>query len=205
MMPLLSVIIPFWSKDPELDAMLAACVGSLTGYEELVVVTNEPLPDGRAHFAKYVNLGLRLARGEYRLVLNSDTKLLAGTLRDLCSPGTITTPTINGDRVCFHGCAFCVPATVYEKHGGLDEGYVGCWEDQDYCNSMYRAGVPIQNVPSVSIWHQGGATYRSLDEEAMQHGANKARFIAKWGRCISLSELMDEDRRNGCFVEPVTI
>ncbi len=202
-MSTLSVIIPFWSDDGRHDAMLAECVASLGGaHDELVIVANYPTRDGRCEFSKHVNTGLRLARGDYRLVLNSDTKLLAGTLRDLCKPGVITTPVINGEVVPFHGCAFCVPATVYAAHGGLDEAYVGCWEDADYCQRMYRAAVPLESVPTVGIWHQGGATYRELNEQEMHHGANERLFIERWGTANTLAKLMEQDRANGCYVKP---
>jgi hypothetical protein len=199
----LSVVIPFWSDAGRHDAMLAECIASLAGaYDELVIVANHPTPDGRCEFSKHVNTGLRLARGDYRLVLNSDTKLLAGTLRDLCKPGVITTPVINGECVPFHGCCFCVPATVFAKHGGLDEGFVGCHEDMDFALRMYRAGVPMESVPTVGIWHQGGATYRTINEAEMHGGENARYFLQKWGTAYTLGSLMDEDRANGRYVEP---
>lgn len=199
----LSVVIPFWSDNGRHDAMLAACIESLDGqYDELVIASNQPTPEGRAEFAKYVNLGLRLARGDYRLVLNSDTCLEGGTIRDLCVPGVITSPTINGEPTVFHGCCFCVPRTVYARHGGLDEMYVGNWEDMDYALRMYRAGVPMQNVPTVTLWHEGGATYRDLNQPDMMHGENERRFLARWGKGYTLGSLMEEDRLAGRFVEP---
>lgn len=203
MTPTLSVVIPFFpGHHDEHVTMLQDCVASLRGHDELVVVTNQPTPDGRAEFSRWVNLGLRLARGDYRLVLNSDTKLLAGSLRDLCKPGVITTPTINGERPPFHGCAFCVPATVLAEHGGLDEGFVGNFEDLDFALRMYRAGVPMEGVPSVGIWHHGGATYQFLNQREMMEGENQRIFVERWGRWITLPELIAEDRAKGCYVEP---
>lgn len=200
---MLSVIVPFFpGRNLEHVPMLHECLSTLTGHDEVLVMANEPTPDGRAQFSRYVNLGLRLARGDFRLVLNSDTKLLAGTLRDLCVPGVITTPVINGEAPPFHGCAFCVPRTVLEKHGGLDEGFIGNWEDLDFALRMYRAGVPMESVTTVSLWHQGGATYQHLNQMEMMHGENERRFLERWGKPYILSTLMGDDRANGRFVEP---
>jgi GT2 family glycosyltransferase len=199
----LSVVIPFYAgRNGEHIPMLHECVASLQGHDELIIVSNHPTPDGRAEFSRWVNLGLRLARGDYRLVLNSDTKLLAGNLRDLCKPGVITSPAINGDPVQFHGCCFCVPASVYAEHGGLDEQFVGNFEDLDYALRMYRAAVPMENAPTVSIWHHGGATYQFLNQREMMGGDNLRLFVERWGRWVTLPELMAEDRAAGRVVEP---
>ncbi|HSE43947.1 MAG TPA: glycosyltransferase family 2 protein [Gemmatimonadales bacterium] len=191
---MISVVVPFWSADPDTDAMLARCVASLDGqYDELILSCNEPQPDGTVLFSKYVNLGLRLARGDYRVVVNSDLLLQQGSLRDLCVPGTITSPVINGNDQPFWGSCFCVPADVLAKHGGLDEEFTGYYEDLDYCVRMWKAGVPLRSVPSVHCTHIGGATYARKKERINPQkiiADNEPRFLRKHGRLYEVRELV---------------
>ena len=188
----LSVVIPFWSKEGHFDTMLADCVRSLRGqFDELIVVSNQPDEEGRALFSKWVNLGLRLASGDYTLVLNSDTLLdPASNLRDLCVPDTITCPIVNGDDYPFWGCAFCIPRTVYAAHGGLDEAFKGYFEDLDYCVRMYQAGVPIRSVKNVHLAHVGGHSYKQGLAVSRMEQENEAIFLRKHGRVWHVSELI---------------
>ena len=190
--PTLSVVIPYWSKDEAMDAMLADCVASLRGqFDELIVVSNQPTADGRALFSKWVNLGLRHARGDYRLVLNSDTLLHPEcNLRDLCVPNTITAPVVNGEAYPFWGCAFCIPAMVYAEHGGLDEIFRGSCEDLDYCVRMYQAGVPLRSVAAVHFKHIGGHSYHQGLAVSAMFRENEIKFLAKHGRMWHVSELV---------------
>ena len=66
----LSVVIPHWPLDGEADAALRACVASFPPEVERIVVVNEGTGYGRN-----VNVGLRLATGDYIAVVNNDCRL----------------------------------------------------------------------------------------------------------------------------------
>jgi hypothetical protein len=58
--PRLSVVVPHWPIDDEVNRALAVCLASLPGDCEKVVVVNEG-----TGFARNVNIGLGLATGEF--------------------------------------------------------------------------------------------------------------------------------------------
>ena len=64
----LSVVIPHWPLDEEVDAALQRCVASLPLDCEKIVVVNEG-----TGFARNVNIGLTIAGGEFVAVVGNDT------------------------------------------------------------------------------------------------------------------------------------
>lgn len=92
-MPTLSLVIPHWPLDEEIDDALRRCVASFPPSGERVIVVNEGTGYGRN-----VNVGLRLASGDYIAVVNNDRWLADGDVYDLCEPETVTSPLIIGER-----------------------------------------------------------------------------------------------------------
>ena len=84
--PRLSVVVPHWPLDDEVDAALEVCLASLPDCEKIVVVNQG------TGFAVNVNIGLRLASGEYVAVVTNDTRVVVGDVYDLCVSGTVTSP-----------------------------------------------------------------------------------------------------------------
>lgn len=172
---MISVIIPHWSLNEELDLLLDHCVKSLTA-DELIVVVNEGIGFGKA-----VNQGLRLAHGDYLFVVNNDTVVLAGDLRDMCIPDTVTVPRIDGQVDDMPRAFFCMPRSVYEQIGGYDERFeMGYAEDDDLHVRLAQGGVPIKTVSSVEVSHLGGTTMHQIDRDKYYY-ENLERFREKWG------------------------
>src|SRR5438552_18935704 len=112
-MPLLSVVVPHWPIDEEVDAALADCLASLPHDCEKLVIVNEG-----TGYARNVNRGLRLAQGEYVAVVGNDTRVVDGNVYDLCVPNVATSPEGLGrpgvQTRGLHGTFWCA------HHPGLD-------------------------------------------------------------------------------------
>lgn len=173
---MMSVIIPHWPLNEELDLLLEHCVKSIHA-DEIIVVVN----DGTG-FGKAVNQGLRLAHGDYLFVVNNDTVVLNGNLQDMCIPDTVTVPDITGQVDDMPRAFYCMPRSVYESIGGYDERFkIGYFEDDDFITRLNKYEVPIRKVQSVEVSHLGGATMHQLDRDTIFE-ANKERFHDKWFR-----------------------
>jgi GT2 family glycosyltransferase len=171
----ISVIIPHWGYSDEINETLQKCVNSLGDGKEIFIMQNEG--DG---FAKNVNLGLKQVSGDYLMVVNNDIVWDYGNIEDLCIPGTVTSPKVNGDSQPFWGCFFCIPREVYEKIGGLDEQFgVGYYEDDDYIKRLEEAGIPMKCVETCNITSKGGQTMKMFDTDTLMK-ENKIKFDNKW-------------------------
>jgi hypothetical protein len=183
-MTLLSVEIPHWPIDDEVDASLRRCVGSLPSNCEKIIVVN----DGTG-FARNVNVGLRLASGAFVAIVGNDTYVLEGDVYDLCVPGVVTSPLVEEkpsiDPGGFNGAFWVVPRTVLDEVGLLDERFEGgYYEDDDYLERLRAAGVPVREVSSVRAWSRRLGLTTSKLPASMVRGwlaKNERRFEEKWG------------------------
>jgi GT2 family glycosyltransferase len=184
--PELSVVIPHWPLDEETNDALRRCVSSLPAECERIVVVNDGTGYGRN-----VNVGLRLASGDYVAVVNNDCRLSGGDLYDLCVPDVVTSPLVIGERQGFgesiepggfHGSFWVVPRPVLDRVGLLDERYEGAyWEDDDFLARLRQAGVATRQVASVRVQHVGGLTTVKLPDHREWLERNARRFEQKWG------------------------
>ncbi len=182
----LSIVIPHWPLDEETNDALDQCVASLPPDCERIVVVNDGTGYGRN-----VNIGLRLASGDYIAVVNNDCRLADGDIYDLCVPETVTSPLIIGERQGFgesiepegfHGCFWVLPRAVRDRVGLLDERFAWAyWEDDDYILRLHEAGIPTRQVPSVRARHIGGLTTVKVPEHRSWLERNEQVFKAKWG------------------------
>lgn len=89
MKPRLTAVVPHWPLDDEVDEALRACLASLPPDCEKIVVVNRG-----TGFAVTVNIGLRLAAGDYVAVVTNDTRVVEGDVYDLCMPAMVTSPLV---------------------------------------------------------------------------------------------------------------
>jgi glycosyltransferase involved in cell wall biosynthesis len=186
--PKLSIVIPHWPFDDEVDAALRRCVASLPADCEKIVVVNEGTGFGRS-----VNAGLRLAGGDFVAVVNNDAYVVSGDVYELCVVGVVTSPLVIGEILGiapplepggFHGCFWVAPSDVLEAVGFLDDRFEGAfWEDDDLLLRLRAAAVPTRQVASVRVKHRGGLTMLKVPEQAEEwYRSNELRFREKWGR-----------------------
>lgn len=133
----------------------------------------------RLGYAKAINAGLVLAKGEYIVLLNNDTKFFANNYNwvdlllepfKLYKNVGITGPQFFPNQYANTPCLFffCVMLSrkVFNAIGFLDERFgIGGNEDLDYCIRAYRAGFTIHKTiahPEAKfefpIFHAGGLT-----------------------------------------------
>jgi GT2 family glycosyltransferase len=178
----LSVVIAHWPLDGEVDEALRRCLASLPDDCEKLVIVNEG-----TGFARNVNLGLRVASGEFVGVTGNDTVVVAGDVYDLCVPGVVASPVVDGkpgiDPGGFHGAFWVAPREVIERVGLLDERFEGAFfEDDDYLARLRGAGVSTVQVESVRVESRRiGLTMSKVQVQAdAWYAENVRRFTEKW-------------------------
>jgi glycosyltransferase involved in cell wall biosynthesis len=183
MRPRLSAVIPHWPLDDEVDQALRTCLASLPSTCEKIVVVN-----AGTGFAVNVNLGLRVATGEYVAVVTNDSQVVEGDVYDLCVPGTVTSPVVlekpGIEPAGFHGAFWVAPREVLELIGPLDERFEGgFYEDDDYLQRLRRAEVPTRQIASVCVRSRRiGLTMSKLPDRGQKWlASNERRFEEKWG------------------------
>ena len=124
-----------------------------------------------------------MAHGDYIIISNDDLTLDAGNLQDLCVPGVVTSPKVNGELRKFHGHMFCVPRTVYELCGGYDERYtIAYFDDDDFLMNLKTHGVETCGIESVNVLHPvGGTTLHTYPDWQQFFEENRQKFNEKWG------------------------
>lgn len=175
----LSVCIPYYESHPEKRDLLHKCVASLKGQDELIVLSGK-----QKSLAIAINVLFKMAHGEYIIISNDDLTLDYGDLKDLCVPGVVTSPKINGEPKNFSGHMFCVPRTVYETVGGYDERYtIAYFDDDDFLSTLRESEVETRCVESVNVLHPvGGTTLHTYPDWQRFYEENKRMYFEKWGR-----------------------
>jgi hypothetical protein len=186
MMTLLSVVIPHWPLDDEVDEALGACLASLPRDCEKIVVVNQG-----TGFAVNVNIGLRLATSDYLAVVTNDSRVVEGDVYDLCVPGVVTSPFVlekpGIEPGGFHGAFWVAPREVLDHVGLLDERFEGAFfEDNDYLERLRQAGIPTRQVASVHVWsRRTGLTMSKLIRARARVliSSTWREDVASWSKC----------------------
>lgn len=193
----LSIVIPCYAHN---DATVAVTYSAIMNYrdlcDELIVVLDggkyEYVPGFRVFdhsnyilvfssdnrgFTKAVNIGWNVASCDYIAIVNSDTFIEDGNIKDLCIPKTITHPRVitSSNRSQF-GAFFVVPKTIKSR---LDERFRMYYSDDDFYR---RHEDRIQYVPQVTVRHAYGYTTMNTDPDYYTELAfmDKIRFEEKW-------------------------
>lgn len=153
---MISVIIPTFINYPDKFNLLSDCVQSLNNYDELILQFDK-IGEG---FSKTVNKGVARSKGDYIAIINDDTKMLEGSLKDYCKSNTICRPTFTGIHAKF---SFAVmPRNIWNLIGGLDEDFkIGFYEDKLFLDIAKQKGVKLEILP-LKVWHKGSATISKM-------------------------------------------
>lgn len=170
-LPKISMVIPTFTLTKELERLAVWCAASYRDQVDELIITEDggmysPQLMGLADiyiynkdnggFSKNVNSGWKHARGEYVMIVNSDTHLESGNLGNLCLEGRVTSPeTINQLSEGLTGNFWCAPAEVTRKYGYLLEDLHTYCSDADY---GHRTKEIFVHVPSVRIYHHMAKT-----------------------------------------------
>lgn len=174
----LSVVIPFMASDPEKHDILHRCIDSMRGYDELIVVDN-----WKEGYAVPINYGMSQATGDFILMSTDDVIWPDISLKALCDPEAVTSPCVNGNMPNpIAGVAFCLPKWVYEKTGGLYEGYrISYFDDDDWIKTLEKHNIPMRGVANINIQHpEGGRTLHTFPDHEQFYKENHDLFIRRW-------------------------
>ena len=217
---LTSIIIPCYilpDKDAELLTFLKRCIESIRrhteNYELILVDNGSPIGgdymrnetdvyvrnQSNLGFAPAVNQGLKLARGEWLVVMNNDVEVMLNWLEIMqaiwgLQTGAVSSHLHNGDPEHkagreYHsvpmghmfGALWMTRREVIEKVGYLDEEYgLGYYEDKDFWMRLLTAGYILAKAG----WchHIGNATSGKLPGLREFFFKNKERFETKWNK-----------------------
>ena len=116
------VTIPYWESDPGKKDILHECVHSLKGYDSLVVLAGKQ-PTLTIAWNMCMDLAFNM-EADYAVLSNDDIILDTGLVSDICKPGTVVLPMVNGGIYKkFHAHIFSVPRDIWEKVGRFDEQF----------------------------------------------------------------------------------
>jgi beta-1,4-mannosyl-glycoprotein beta-1,4-N-acetylglucosaminyltransferase len=200
--PCLESIVKNTTMNGEVEVIVVAN-GCTDGTKDYVQTLSESYPDGSFRlvwfdepmgYTKATNEGIRVARGNYIVLLNNDTvildsapntwiNMLIGPLADtkiaMTGPMEAYSPEAEANFLIF----FCVCARreMFELIGELDEIFSpGFGEDTDWCMRAVQAGYKLLQVPDYNvhyhpslptsmiggfpIWHKGEQTMVEVAE-----------------------------------------
>ena len=209
--PQVSVVVAVWSVTPDLAAVAYRTVERVLRVARLrteVIVVDNGSPHPRDLPATTVvrwpqnrgvaaawNAGLRAARGEVLVVLNSDVVVEAGWDEALVEAAT------TGRRICFPytdhcdglglrrpdkagtaGWCFAMAREVFDELGLFDEQFSPAyWEDTDYWHRAHAADVSLTPVPGARVQHARRTTARYLEGFETLFEDNRRRYERKHG------------------------
>src|SRR3990167_950423 len=124
-------------------------------------------------FAFANNQGIKISKGKYVFLLNSDTIVKKGLFEKYAPKSG---EPIEVDSVV--GAAFLITPEALKKVGKLDEKFFFYFEDIDYCRRVKRAGLKVYYYPGAEIIHYHGASGKKIADIANQ-----------WRRLIPSSKL----------------
>jgi GT2 family glycosyltransferase len=208
--PELSIVVPVWSRTPELAEMAARTlervweVASLT--TEVIVIDNgspveRPLP-ARVHrfpenrgVASAWNAGIALARAPVVAVLNSDCLVEPGwdvALHEAATTGRrIAFPyTDHCDGEGFRqpdqggtaGWCFMLTRALYAEIGTFDERFNPAYgEDTDYWHRAWENGIELSPVPAGRVVHARRSSVTEEDNHEMLLLAHRYKYGWKHG------------------------
>ena len=194
--PELSIVVPVWSRTPELAEMAARTLERVWEVArlstEVIVIDNgspveRPLP-ARVHrfpenrgVATAWNTGIQLARAPVIAVLNSDCLVEPGWDEALYEAAT------TGRRIAFPytdhcdgegfrqpdqagtaGWCFMLTRELYAEIGPFDEWFSPAYgEDTDYWHRAWELGVELSPVPAARVTHARRSSVREDDHADM--------------------------------------
>lgn len=212
--PKYSVIILIYHRTPELVEMAKDCLSSVLASidrsnTEIILVDNGSTErwEWEKHVDTYIRLsenrgishgwnsGLKVARGDYKVILGDDTIVSKGFLEALeecfkepfCGVANVHMEHlphgigIIEDYKWYSGACFMVSQDTLDKVGYFDENiFPANWEDIDYWVRVYQVGLKLYKNHTLSVQHREGATVHAPDISIGTEG-NHQYVIEKFG------------------------
>lgn len=177
---MIALCIPYWEVDIGKREILQKCINSFFDYDRLIVLAGRQ-PTLPGAWNQLLRMGFGMG-ADYVILSNDDLTLQEGKLADLCKPGVVESPMVNGSIFkVFHAHIFALPRDVYEKVGEFDERYKVYWADTDYAKRLVDAGIPVRINENVKVLHPEPARTIRFNM-GLADQSDKEEFIKKWGR-----------------------
>jgi len=188
----ISVVMPVYFINQELIQLTRDALFSIRGqYDELIIVDDcSPIKTsefkGKAtkyiqnnenlSYVKSANKGFKEAKSDYIVLMCNDTKLVNGTLNDLCFNG-YTFPSFEGKISPFwDGAVYSFPRSI---GGFYDERYRTYFGDLDKFYQAKQDKTPMKKVDNVIFWHKQSATTSQVGRNSM-YDEDYIKFKDKW-------------------------
>jgi GT2 family glycosyltransferase len=218
----LTIVMPVWNKDEQARLLCHRAIASVANYVqtpyELLLIDNASPCDGlplpllrqavpdwgivtlprNVGFGPAVNIGLKLAGGEFFCQMNTDAELVEDSASmlievmnahnlDVAMPehfencmvyGLGKSPDLMGRDWRF-GAFYVARTAALRQVGGYDETFEMCyWEDTDLWARLEQCGRRIAGWRGTWVSHWGGAS--SHPERDRYFVENRARYEARW-------------------------
>lgn len=180
---MITMVIPTYTLNKELEEIAWLCADSYKSQVDQIII----IEDGgtfserlkkisdiyiyskeNVGFTKNVNRGWRMSEGDFTMIVNSDTFLIEGNLKDLCIPNKVSSPSIENQYVPrLAGPFWVVPREIKEQRGMLLEEMHTFESDSEYDN---RVADIFQKVSSVIIHHR---EHKTVDPAGVNTQAQK--------------------------------
>lgn len=186
---MLSIVIPTYTANSNLESMAVDAVKSYKKYGEIVVVEDGQLYSPvlmeladtyiynreNVGFTKNVNRGWRYVTGDFVAIASSDTHLVEGDLNDLCIDGKVTSPeVVNQLHITgLAGSFFVVPRSVTKERGYLVETMRTYYSDEEYAN---RTKDIFEKVSTVKIYHHTAQSVSTSGKEQIDSRVDKEAY-----------------------------
>jgi uncharacterized protein (TIGR03492 family) len=159
-------------------------------------------------FCRANNRGLKIYRGRYALLLNTDTVVKDGAFDALVEfmdahpeAGAAGPKLLNADGTPQHqgglfnrkfwlskdpvkvgyviGAALLVRREVIDKVGGLDENFFFSNDDLDWCRRIRKAGWGVFFLPQAEVVHYGGYTIKKFNQRIFVEGFRGGLYFCR--------------------------
>jgi len=204
-----SIICPIYNHKQEGLKVTSVCLDSVVKYSkdyELIVVDDAspiPVADRRADvfighkknkgLSPSWNDGIKIARGDYLVLVNSDIEVCENWLKKMKDAFTddvgVVAPAVEHlpnnpqqpPHQWFPGSCFMLKRETIEKVGLFDERFIPFYfEDTDFWVRILKAKLKMVRVFDVFIKHKESFTIKDLSSNE-QYQKNYRKFLEKWG------------------------
>lgn len=212
----LTLVIPTYTLTPELENYALQAIRSYKSQVDEIIVSEDggeysqkicDLVDTYIYnkknqgFTFNVNRGWKQSTGDFTAIVNSDTYLVKGNLKDLCIPGRVTSPKswnepqrIPGvEHTGMLGYFFVVPKEVQKERGLLMEDMKMYGSDSEY---EERVADIYQHIPTVEIMHDWNKSSKQVDGLWQKMKRQQRKDVVMLNEVIKKGGMLNDKRHN---------
>lgn len=179
----ITMVIPTYTLTPETEEMTLRAITSYADQVDELIITEDggnyspalkTLSDIYIYnkenkgFTANVNRGWKNSTGDFTMIVNSDSYLIRGNLKDLCVEGKVTSPKSWNEPLDNHtnmlGYFFVVPKEVVKERGLLMEDMKMYNSDSEYEERTKDIYLHIPTVEIMHDWNKSSAQVEGLWE-----------------------------------------